>query len=93
MKDEVKLDKCYNPWELERAVARFVDDYNHRRVHEALETVTPADVGESTRTAQGGVTGGKSRLANRLTGPDWFDNVQTDVWAVRSGAVEGRNRR
>ena len=44
MKNVVKLEKHYSPWELERAVARFVDDYNHRRLHEALDNVTPADV-------------------------------------------------
>ena len=51
MKNVVKLEKYYSPWELERAVARFVDDYNHRRVHEALENVTPADVYEGRRPA------------------------------------------
>ena len=42
MKNVVKLEEYYSPWELERAVARFVDDYNHRRLHEALDNVTPA---------------------------------------------------
>jgi transposase InsO family protein len=44
MKNVVKLENHYSPWELERAVARFVDHYNHRRYHEALHNVTPADV-------------------------------------------------
>ena len=30
MKNVVKLEKYYSPWELERAITRFVDDYNHR---------------------------------------------------------------
>ena len=51
MKNVVKLEKYYSPWELERAVARFVDDYNHRRLHEALDNVTPADVYEGRRRA------------------------------------------
>ena len=51
MKNVVKLEKHYSPWELERAVARFVDDYNHRRLHEALDNVTPADVYAGRRPA------------------------------------------
>jgi transposase InsO family protein len=44
MKNVVKLDNYYSPWELERAIGRFVEHYNHRRYHESLENVTPADV-------------------------------------------------
>ena len=43
MKNVVKLEHYYSPWELERAIARFVEHYNHRRYHEALKNVTPAD--------------------------------------------------
>ena len=34
----------HSPWELERAIGRFVEHYNHRRLHEYLQNVTPADV-------------------------------------------------
>jgi len=44
LKNVVKLDQYYGPWELERAIARFVADYNHRRYHESLQNVTPADM-------------------------------------------------
>ena len=44
MKNVVKLDHYASPWALERAIAHFVEDYNHRRYHEALQNVTPADV-------------------------------------------------
>jgi len=44
MKNVVKLDVDYSPWELARAIGHFVEHYNHRRLHEALQNVTPADV-------------------------------------------------
>jgi putative transposase len=44
LKNVVRLDHYHTPWELERAIARFVEDYNHRRYHESLQNVTPADV-------------------------------------------------
>jgi len=44
MKNVVKLQNYYAPSELERAIAEWVEYYNHQRYHEALENVTPADV-------------------------------------------------
>jgi len=43
MKNVVKLDNYYLPWELGEAIARFVDHYNNDRLHESLDNVTPAD--------------------------------------------------
>ena len=37
LKNVVKLDHYYTPWELERAIARFVEDSNHRRSRVAAE--------------------------------------------------------
>ena len=44
MKNVVKLQNYYSPSELERAIAEWVEYYNHERYHESLENVTPADV-------------------------------------------------
>jgi putative transposase len=44
MKNVVRLENHYTPWELERAVARFVDYYNHERLHEAIGNVVPDDM-------------------------------------------------
>ena len=44
MKSIVKLDTYYYPWDLQQAIANFVDYYNHQRYHESLNNLTPADV-------------------------------------------------
>ena len=44
MKNVVKLEHYYSPWELERALEQFVQFYNHERYHESLDNVTPADM-------------------------------------------------
>ncbi len=49
MKNVVKLENYYYPWELEKAIAEWVDHYNHERYHESLDNVTPADVYEGRR--------------------------------------------
>jgi transposase InsO family protein len=44
MKNVVKLEHYYSPWELKRAIRQFVNYYNHERYHESLDNVTPADM-------------------------------------------------
>jgi putative transposase len=44
MKNVVKLQHYYFPWELEAALRDFVAYYNNERYHEAIDNVTPADV-------------------------------------------------
>jgi putative transposase len=44
LKGQVNLLVYDTPTALKRAVASFVDCYNHRRYHEGLGNVTPADV-------------------------------------------------
>ena len=43
MKNVVKLENYYFPWELEAALRDFVAYYNNERYHESLDNVTPAD--------------------------------------------------
>ena len=44
MKNVVKLEHYYFPWELEAALRDFVAYYNNERYHESLKNVTPSDV-------------------------------------------------
>jgi transposase InsO family protein len=44
MKNRILLDNYFLPGALEDEVGRFVQYYNHERVHESLDNVTPADV-------------------------------------------------
>ena len=44
MKNVLKLEPCYFPWELENVINDWVEYYNHERYHESLDNVTPADV-------------------------------------------------
>jgi putative transposase len=44
LKNIICLENHYFPWQLEQAIAAFVQHYNHSRYHEALDNLTPADV-------------------------------------------------
>lgn len=44
MKNIIKLQNYYMPGALEAEIATFVNHYNHQRVHESLDNLTPADV-------------------------------------------------
>jgi putative transposase len=44
MKNVVKLQHYFFPWELEAALRDFVAYYNNERYHESLDNVTPGDV-------------------------------------------------
>ena len=44
LKSRILLENYYLPGDLERAIADFVERYNHRRYHESLDNLTPADV-------------------------------------------------
>jgi transposase-like protein len=44
MKNVVKLDTYYFPWELEHSITGFVHYYNDERYHESLQNLRPTDV-------------------------------------------------
>ena len=44
MKNEILLENYYLPGQLETAIGRFVEYYNHQRYHESLNNLAPADV-------------------------------------------------
>ena len=44
LKNRILLENYYLPGALELAVEAFVDHYNHRRYHESIGNLTPADV-------------------------------------------------
>jgi len=44
LKNRILLKNYYLPGDLETQIDRFVDHYNHRRYHESLSNLTPANV-------------------------------------------------
>jgi putative transposase len=44
LKNRILLENYYLPGDLETQVRAFVEHYNHRRYHESLSNLTPADV-------------------------------------------------
>ena len=43
LKNRILLENYFLPSDLEAQIAAFVEHYNHRRYHESLDNVTPAD--------------------------------------------------
>ena len=44
LKSRILLENHYLPGDLRRAITNFVNYYNHRRYHESLDNLTPADI-------------------------------------------------
>ncbi|WP_341368203.1 IS3 family transposase [Yoonia sp. BS5-3] len=44
LKNRILLENYYLPGDLRQQIDAFVDHYNHRRYHEGLQNLTPADV-------------------------------------------------
>lgn len=74
LKNVVKLDHYYSPWELERALARFVADYNDRRYHESLQNVTPADMYHGRQAA---ILARRERIKHRTLQRRKQENLHT----------------
>ena len=44
LKNRILLENYYLPGDLKQQIDAFVEHYNHRRYHESLQNLTPADV-------------------------------------------------
>jgi len=44
LKNRILLENYYLPGDLEASIGAFVERYNHRRYHESLANLPPADV-------------------------------------------------
>ncbi len=53
LKNRILLENDFLPGDLEIQIETFVEHYNHRRYHESLENVTPADAQEQLRQFAG----------------------------------------
>jgi putative transposase len=62
VKNVVKLQHYYFPWELEAALRDFVAYYNNERYHESLDNVTPADAYLGRKYA---VVSGREKIKQR----------------------------
>ncbi len=74
LKNRILLENYYLPGALKEAVAGFVEHYNHRRYHESLGNLTPADVyfgrADTVRKRRGEIKAStieKRRLLHRQT--------------------------
>jgi len=88
LKNVVKLDHYASPWALERTVAHFVEDYNHRRYHAALQNVTPADVFYGR---QGAILSRRERIKRRTLHRRKRENLQTPYHVASRSEVSLRN--
>ncbi len=88
LKNVVKLDHYFSPWELERAIGRFVEAYNHRRYHESLQNVTPADVYFGRQAA---ILSRRDRIKQRTLQRRKQENLQAPHHAAIRSEVSLRN--
>ena len=77
MMNVAKLDNDYRPWEPQRAIGRLNEHQDHRRHHEALHEVTPADAYRGRRGAT---------LSRRV-------KIKKKKWPVARGRIYALRRR
>lgn len=89
MKNVVKLRNYYQPEELERELALFVDYYNNKRVHESLDNVTPADVYHGRHREI--ITARQQLKAQTLRRRRWYNQGYElkDEELIRPSAIRG----
>jgi transposase InsO family protein len=88
LKNVVRLEQYYAPWELERAIGHFVEDYNHRRYHESLDNVTPADMYHGRQAT---ILARRDRIKQRTLQRRKRENLQTPHHAAIRSDVSLRN--
>ena len=88
LKNVVRLEQYYSPWEVERAIARFVEAYNHRRYHESLQNVTPADVYDGRHAA---ILAQRARIKQRTLQRRKHENLHTPHHAAIRSEVSLSN--
>ncbi len=73
---------------VERAIARFVEEYNHRRYHESLQNVTPADVYDGRQAA---ILARRARIKQRTLQRQTRENLKTPHHAAIRSEVSLSN--
>ena len=78
-----QLENHTGPWELERAIACFVEYTNHERLHEAIGNATPDDMVHGRQSRRGikfAVT--STRRAKLFYKTNSIYNLYSALWAV-----------
>ncbi|MBI3661527.1 MAG: transposase [Acidobacteria bacterium] len=73
LKNVLLLDNYYRPEDLQAQIAAFVEYYNHRRYHESLTNVTPAE----NRVPEGHCHPAQCVSTWSTKASDSFDDVQS----------------
>ena len=81
MRNVVKLGTYYYPWQLEQAIGKFVEHYNHHRYHESLNNVTAptfssAVITTSSPDGRGSNSEPWPNAGSKTLGLEWY-NLKT----------------